>query len=122
MVEGHSKCCPPPKPRLQAATMTVTGIKATWMTLKSVAAAASVAKGAEVDGIALHYHLICSVTSTALIQFRSINSRVDGSPLGLEGIVVDAFAFHLVRDEVAARSPSSMGARAVPAMVEVTIL
>ena len=39
----------------------------------------------------------------------------------IEGIVVDAFAFHLVRDEVAARSPSSMGALAVPAMVEVTI-
>jgi hypothetical protein len=94
------------------------------MTLKpnaAVATAPSAAKGAEGGGIVLNYHLTCSVTSTALIQFRSINSRVDGSPLGLEGIVVDAFAFHLVRDEVAARSPSSMGALAVPAMVEVTI-
>ena len=104
MVEGHSTCCPPPKPRLQAATMTVTGIKATWMTLKSVAAAASVAKGAEVDGIALHYHLICSVTSTALIQFRGINSAVDFSLSGLEGIGVDAFAFYVVRAAEIARS------------------
>ena len=75
--------------------MTVTVIKATWMTLESEVAAASVAKGAEVDGIALHYHLICSVTSTALKQFRGTNSAVDFSLSGLEG--VDAFAFYVVR-------------------------